>query len=212
MTGRPSRAVPIVLALVGAGVVLLSAGRSWVQARAQAPVVGVVDVAVTGRQAAPMVSAMALVAVAGVLVLWLASPSAPRFTGVLLVAAGVLGLGAAVDVLRDPVAAVQADLAAASGTTAVQDVQTSTSWWLGPATLGMALVVLSGVVTICGVGAGRRGGDRAALAHLRGAAGRNARSAGSPRADRGARGTTDPGPPDPAATWEALSRGDDPTR
>jgi uncharacterized membrane protein (TIGR02234 family) len=191
-------AAAVLLAVLGAGLCLLTAGQVWVRASAQDPVLGVVRVAVPGRTAAPLVPAVALVALAGAVALLLGRAIGRRLVGVILALAGAVASLAVIAVLRDPASAALAPLTAATGTAgtgraALGAATASGTGWSVPALVGAALIFAGG-----------------------GAAVLRARAWGQPS---NRYETTAPAPPadparpaaDPHAAWDALSRGLDPT-
>ena len=85
---------PVVLTLLGAGgLAFFAASRTWVEATVTAKGLPSDTVAVSGAEAQPLVSALALVVVTGALAVLAASRRARRVVGALVV---VVGLGAAI--------------------------------------------------------------------------------------------------------------------
>lgn len=187
----------VVLTLAGATLGLLSTARPWVRAIVEDPVVGRATITASGRQAAPVVPAVALVALAGGVALLLARTLGRRVTGVLLVLAGAAGVAATLTLLRTPLSGVSDQVARAVGVSGSTPASTHVTAWPWVAVAGGVLVVVAGVlaVTMARVWAAPR--DRydvpAEVEQRRGADG-------------------DGAPDDPGATWDALSRGEDPTR
>jgi uncharacterized membrane protein (TIGR02234 family) len=190
---------------VGAGLMLLAVSRTWVHAVVQDPLAGRLAVDATGRQAAPVVAAVALVALAGAVALLTLRTVGRSVAGLLLVLSGAAATAAAVGVVRTPSDALRSVIADATGRSGeALPVAQQTAWpWV--AVVGGALVVLGGAV---GVARARRWASAAGLS------GRydSPVAAGRP-ADEG--GPTVPGdqqePADVPDTWDSLSRGEDPT-
>ena len=81
---------------------LLAASRPWVHAASLDPVLGRTTVTASGREAAAVVPAVALVALAGGVALLLARTVGRRVAGLLLVVAGAAQVAATVGTLRSP--------------------------------------------------------------------------------------------------------------
>jgi uncharacterized membrane protein (TIGR02234 family) len=185
-------AAAVVPTLLGAALTLLSTSRAWVRASLDDPVVGHVAVSASGRQAAPVVPAVALVALAGGVALLLARTLGRRVAGVLLVLAGAAGTAATVSLQRVPTTGVADLVTRAVGVTGAAPASVTVSAWPWLALAGCALVALGGAVAV--LRAGRWSG---------------------PRSRYEAPGPSDATEPveqaDVGATWDALSRGEDPT-
>jgi uncharacterized membrane protein (TIGR02234 family) len=187
VSGRPAA---VLTAGIGAGALLLASGRVWVHATVQDAVQnagGPVPLATTGREAQPLVLALALVAAAAAVALLIAGRWARVALGCCLLLAGAGAAAAAIAVLADPASAVRSPRSGLVTTAGgVHDVQVTAWPWLAVAA-GLVLVA-AGVLTLV---AGRRwaGANR--------------------RFDR--EGAT-PSPQENAPeVWDALSRGEDPT-
>ncbi len=185
-----SRRGIVLIVLAGAGLTLLSAGRTWVSGRITDAVAAAGDLSVTGSVAAPGVGALALVSAAGAVVLATAGRRPVQIAALVLSAGGlaVVLLGGAV--LTDPADALRVPAAQASGTTTsrVDDVRRTA--WVPLGMTGGALMLAGGL-----------------LALLRGAA-----WAGPSRRYERTPSSAAEGPPvDDEPLWEAISRGDDPT-
>ncbi len=195
-------AAAVLLALLGAVLALLSASRPWVHAVVTDPVLGRTTVTASGRQAAAVVPAVALVALAGGVALLLSRVIGRRVTGVLLVLAGAAAAAASVSTVRSPDAGIADLVGRALATVGSTDAQVSVTAWPWVAVVGGALVVCAGTLAV--VQARRWGTPRSRYespvdpAHSAGVEVRPAPPAG-------------PGD-DPGATWDALTRGEDPTR
>jgi uncharacterized membrane protein (TIGR02234 family) len=195
MTGtRRERLVVLALGVVGAALALLAAGRPWLELTIKDPLTGAGRLHPDGRDVAALVPAAALVALAASVAAVTLRRVGRQVAGLLLVAAGG-GIGSAtVRVLSDPRGAAREALRVATGRTSDVTATASVSGVWPWFTLAAALLlVLAGAVTIV---RGRAWG---------GLSGRY-----EPRlpADDTAEEATD----DPDQAWEALSRGEDPTR
>jgi hypothetical protein len=139
----------VALVLVGAGLILLAAGRTWAVADLAAAGLSVAGdgrhVEVSGRSAAPVVPALALVALAGAVVLATAGRVARAVAAVSLAAAGVAAATLAVIVARTPGSAVAGAVAEATGTTGLPPAAATPTFWPGVAALGGAAVLAGGL-------------------------------------------------------------------
>lgn len=181
-------AAAVVPTLVGAALTLLSTSRTWVNASLDDPVVGRVVVAASGRQAAPVVPAIALVALAGGVALLLARVIGRRVTGLLLVLAGAAGVAATVSLQRVPTSGVADLVTKAVGVSGSSPTAVDVTFWPWLALVGCVLTAAGGAVAVL-----RAGGWSA------------------PRGRYEAPGTAESEPAEADATWDALSRGEDPT-
>jgi uncharacterized membrane protein (TIGR02234 family) len=186
---------------VGAGLVVLAAGRTWATARV-AGAGGSGAVPATGSSVAPGTTALALVAAAGGVAL-LTSGRVLR-----LVVAVVLALaGAGITVLAlmsaaDPVGAVAPAVSRATGTTQAPDAGSAhVTGWPWAAAAGGALVAAGGVLALV------RGRTWAAPSR------RYDRDAGPSASPVPAVGTAATAAARDASldAWDRLSDGDDPT-
>jgi uncharacterized membrane protein (TIGR02234 family) len=197
--GRWSGPAPaVVLSLLGAALGLLAASQAWVHATVDDPVLGHTTVTASGRQAAPVVPAVALVALAGGVALLLARTLGRRVAGLLLVLAGAAMAAAAVTVVRSPAGGVGDLVGRAVGTVGGADAVTRLTWWPW-------LAVAGGVACFAG--------GALAVVRARGwAASRSRYDAPGEQLVAETGPETAPADDDPGATWDALSRGEDPTR
>lgn len=194
MTTRREKAAFAAVVIGGALLGLFAATRPWVTTFVPDPIAER-TLSVDGRQAAGVVPAVALVALAGSVAVLTTQTVGRLVAGTLLVLAGAASATASVGVLRTPAAAVDAAVTRATGRSGVTDVTTSvTAWpWLGVAS--GALVLLGGCLTVLRARAWGRPTRRfdvpepAAVRQI------------APIAPED----------DPGATWDALSRGEDPT-
>jgi uncharacterized membrane protein (TIGR02234 family) len=212
--------------VVGAGLMLLAVSRPWVHAVVDDALAGRLDVQASGRQAAPLVAAVALVALAGAVALLTLRTVGRVVAGLLLVLSGAAAGAAAVDVLRTPSDALRTVVADATGRSGdALPVAQQTSWpWV--AVVGGVLVVLGGALAV--VRARRWAGLSGRYDAPVGASARARRppgqvtDAGEPGADvpelesgrPSDAGGTQPdveGRAVDADPWDRLSRGEDPT-
>lgn len=195
MTGR-SRRLAVLLVLAGALAALLSGTQRWVGAAVR-DVPGTDTVSAAGGSVAAGVPALALVALAGAVVLLTAGPVARTLAAILLLAAGPGITVLAVLVLADPAAALAPALTAATGTRGgvARDVAV-TAW--------PVLAAVAGALVAAG----------AAVALARGrfwpGPSRRYERDGAPS---GAAAASTPAPTtrNELDDWNALSRGEDPT-
>lgn len=183
-------ALAVLLELTGAALVLLAAGRPWARGALRRAPLPTVVVAVSGRGVAPVAAALGLVGLAGVVAV-LATRGAGRLaTGVLLVLAGAGVVAASVQVGLDLPRAMRPTVERVSGVPGATAEGIRMTAWPRVSVVGGALLCAGGVLTAV------RGRRWAAL---------------SARYD--APGSDGPVvPAEPAAIWDALDRGEDPTR
>ncbi len=191
--GRDRRGLVVALLLLaaGAGLLFLAAGQPWGSAAAADPGMPSLAVTLTGREAALVVPAAAVVALSGLAGLLATGRVGRIVVGVLLVAVGAAAAvsaatfrGSAVEVL----ARALADRAGAP----VPAAATTTSWW-APALLGGLLVLTAGALAVVRGGRWPRLGARYERAA-------DARPSAAPGGDATS-----------ADVWAALDRGEDPT-
>ncbi len=177
--------------LAGTAFSALLAGTSrttWVQASGPDLTGTVQQVAVSGADAAPEVLALALVAIAASLATSLSSVWLRFLTGPVLILTGIGAALAALAVHRDPVSSATSALTSSAGVAGATVAADATS---GPLlTLAPARVVAAIGVIVLVVGGSWPVGTRYRSAAVTAAA--------------------DPAD-DPAAAWDALTRGEDPS-
>lgn len=184
----PSRRVTV-LAGVAASALLIGATRpTWVEASAPDLAGTVQQVAVPGAEAAPAVLALALVAIAASLATALSSRWLRWLTGPALVLAGLGAVAAALGVAGDPASAAGGAVAAATGMLGSAVEARATAWPLLSLVPALAVVAVGALALVAGgtwpVGTRYRSPAVAATV----------------------------GPEqDPAAAWDALTRGEDPS-
>ncbi|HEY0189115.1 MAG TPA: Trp biosynthesis-associated membrane protein [Cellulomonas sp.] len=217
----------MLLLLLLAGAVGLTTLPVWVRAVASAPVTGDVDVTVSGSESAPGVVAAALVLLAAAAAVALVGRVGRWVVAVVVAGAGVLVVASALAARTGAVSAAEQAAADQTGVALLVEGPQVAPWpWLAVA-LGV-LVVAAAVGLVRASGRWAPPSDR----HER-AGGAVPGTAPGPVAAEGASvevdraGASGPAPaPDPVAgpdrerpvpsvdersTWDALSRGDDPT-
>ncbi len=206
---RLTRRSAVLAGLVLAGALLLLTRAPWMHARVSDLVGGTTAVDVSGAEAAPLVVAAALVALAASAVVAISSRAVRFVSGPLLVAAGIAAALGALAVRTDPEGHARGAIAEATGVSGAEAELSGTLWPLLALLPCAGLALLGAMVLV----AGRTwvGSTRYAREGTASAAGASAVQGSV--ADEGAVATA-PVPPaseDPAALWDALSRGEDPT-
>jgi uncharacterized membrane protein (TIGR02234 family) len=176
------RGVLILLVVLGALVVVVTASRTWLTGSVDDAVLGRSSVSATGAEAAGGVVALALVVVAGAVA---SAAAGPRLRVVALVLTGLAtlaGIASVARVLLDPESVLGPIAAAAAGRTGSIGTSSEVSAWPWVAVVGfvLAAVALAGLATV-----------------------RQAARGLSSRYDA-------PGRP-PRSDWDQLSAGEDPT-
>jgi uncharacterized membrane protein (TIGR02234 family) len=188
-----SKGVVVLLALVGAGLLLVSAFRPWVTGAVDDAVLGATRISATGAEVAPGLSAVAL-AIGAAAIAIVAAGRIARFVAVVAYALCVaIAAALAVRVLLDPEGVLGPVAAARVGRTgSVETVADPTAWpWVALLACAVALLGLAGAV----VGMRRWGGPSQRYEVPEGAAG----DVAGPRGER------------VASDWDQLSAGRDPT-
>ncbi len=183
---------PVVLATLAAGgLAFFAAGRTWAEAKVRAEGLASADVAVSGADAQPLVSALAVVIVTAGLAILAAGPRMRRVVGVLtiVVSAGAIALvpRAGSSTLDDAVRSAAEKSPAYTGPSSLGDV--SYGPWYLLAIVAFALAVVLGVAMVRFAAQWPTMGSRY----------------DAPSARRPERGTSD------SDMWKAMDRGDDPT-
>ncbi len=192
----------LVSVLLSVGV-LACTSQPWVQASlgARAGVSALTTLNVLGGQAAPLVTSTALVALACAGALTVAGPRTRRLVLLLAAAASVGVVLGSVGVLEDPAASARPALAGAAaltpGSLGAEAIEAgATAWVWATAVLGALLVLLNGwALATCRSWPGARRFEQQPEPAPGDAA----------RPPAPARGDT-------AQDWDALTRGEDPTR
>jgi uncharacterized membrane protein (TIGR02234 family) len=179
----------VALAVLGAAVTLVAAGRGWAEAVVRQPPLAPVEVTLSGRAVAPLTAALGLAALGGAVALIAARGRLRLVVGVVvaLIGAGVVGSAATVSAadVRDG-SALRDRASAAALRDAVVVVRLEP--WRHVAAAGGLVLVASGLLTAA------RGRTWASMG----------RRYDAPAATRAA-------PQDDVDMWERLDRGDDPT-
>ncbi|MBD5787311.1 Trp biosynthesis-associated membrane protein [Cellulosimicrobium terreum] len=208
----PGRRTAIWSLLLLGGATLAASAPTWLTTTGSTPTEPVVDVAVSGTTAAPAVGAAALVVVAAALALGLVGRVARWLVLVVAAASGAVTVASALGVALDPVPAARSAVAEATSVTEpTSPVDVTAAPWVA-----VVLGVLT-VVAVVWIAVGARSWTTASTRHERVPAS-GAQADASPHADAtpgppSAPGTARPAEPDPTDhdTWDALTRGEDPT-
>lgn len=216
MTSAGEKRVFTAVVAVGSLLGFLAASRPWVRAEV-AGLVAAGELSASGRQAAGVVPAVALVALAGLVAVLTTSRVGRAVAGTLMVLVGAAAAATSLGVLRTPAAAIESVITAATGRSGGSDVTaTVTAWpWLG--VVSGLLVALGGVLAVARArswsGLSSRfdtpaGSSRADVPGAASSGQRVDRGDGvGGRADERLDDRADPG-----HAWDALTRGEDPTR
>lgn len=176
------RGVLVLLVVLGALVVVVTASRTWLTGAVDDVVLGRTSVSATGAEAAGGVVALALVVVAGAVASAAAGPRARVASLALTGLAALAGIASVVRVVLDPGSVLGPIAAAAAGRTGTIETSPDVGVWPWLAMLGFALAAAA----------------LAGLATIR-------------RVDRGLSSRYDaPGRP-PQSDWDQLTAGEDPT-
>jgi len=149
MTASRERLVVVALGVAGAALALLTATRPWLDVSVKDPLVGSGRLHPSGRVAAPLVPAAALVALAGAVAAVTMRRIGRQVAGLLLVAAGGAIASAAVNVLVHPSGGAEESVRQATGRTGgLAAVSVSATVWPWLAVAAAVPVVLAGAVTV----------------------------------------------------------------
>ncbi len=204
---------PVVLgALVGAGLLLLATGRVWAEGTVTG-LSGETVVSVTGRDAQPVLPALALLAGAAAAALAIGGRLARRFSAVALALAGVAAVAAAATRAGDAArlaGVLEPAGARVTGVRGIEARQIAVSAWPWLAVAAGVLVAVAGLAALL---AGGSWPDRASRYDRAPDAAGGGPAAGADDRDAVADGDDGDERPaqDPADVWDALSRGEDPT-
>lgn len=185
---RLSRRVTVLAGTAAAALLAGATRTTWIHATAPDLAGTAQQVTVTGSDAAPAVLALSLVAIAASLATALSSRWLRFLTGPVLIATGAGSVLAALGVVQAPQEAARSAVASATGMLGTAVQAEPTSWPL--LTLVPALVVATIGVLVLVIGGSWPVGTRYRSAAVV--------------------ATADPGQ-DPAAAWDALTRGEDPS-
>ncbi len=196
--GPRSRLLSALVALAGAGLLVVAAGRPWVT-RVISDVPGVAQVTASGDRAAPAAPALALVAAAAAVAVLVTGRVGRRVAAVVLLLAGIGAVAAVAVVALAPGEAVAAAVAAATGRSGtVTGPPANSTGWVWCAMAAGLLVTGGGLTAVLRARSWPAPGRRF-----------DATPASAPN------GPGDPavvGKDDAIGAWDALSRGEDPTR
>ncbi|MFB9376337.1 Trp biosynthesis-associated membrane protein [Kineococcus gynurae] len=193
------RAVLLLLGLAGAVVTLAAGAPVWVRAQVRTAV-GVAEVVADGRSAAPVATALGLVGLAAVLASLIGRRFARTVAALLLLAAGAGVVTASARVPGEAAAAVAGPARQAASVTSAEISGLRVAPWPWVSAGGGVLLVLAGTGVVL---RSRRWATPARASRFE-------RDAAIVRAAGPGAGPT--AAEDPAATWDELSRGSDPTR
>jgi uncharacterized membrane protein (TIGR02234 family) len=198
---RRSRLIVVAGLGIGAGVSLMAATQVWLEGSLDLIGLPPVEVSVTGRQAAPVLPAVALLALGAAVGLLLIGGPARRIFGAIVAVAALGAAWLTAVTIADPVAAVSGPLAQAAGL-----ASPPADAALDAARSGWPVIGIAGLVIIAASGLG------AAVIGRWPEVGR--RYAAAPAVDP--QGAVADGPQrraeqDGIRLWDALERGDDPT-
>lgn len=179
----------VLIALIGAGLLLASTALTWVSASGLGDTATVDELDVTGSEAATVVTAMGLVALAAAVALSIARKLGRWVIAVLLFIAGAAGIFSAGRAVATPEQAAQTAVGEATGTLS-QAAQYSLG--AGPflAAAGSLILLIAAVAIVL------RSGSWV--------------DASASKKYRRAHGVTE-GDPDEYDLWDGLSQGEDPT-
>ncbi|MFC5338118.1 Trp biosynthesis-associated membrane protein [Leucobacter denitrificans] len=193
-----SKAILILLVVVGGGLGLLASVQVWIQVEFLTGVSAVERIEVTGQQASPAITLISLAALAAALVLTIAGPVFRKVIGllVLVLGAGLAAVGTSIAL--SPIDGARSQIAESTGISGdsydLLVASISSSAW---PTITAVIGVLLGILGVCVL----------ILSGRWKTAGRKYDSGtdGSKKKTR----TSEPG--DRISEWDALSDGDDPT-
>ena len=197
------------LAILGGALGLLSTSQTWAWAVVTSPVSGArVPVTVTGKDAAQVVVALALVALAGGVALLLARRLGRWLIGLLLVLGGAAGAASAATSAGTPSDAVGEKAQGIVGAVGTTLTDTSVTAWPWVAVVGGLLVVVAGGLAVVRARRWAVGGARFEATAVSSS---DAEGPGEPAVPHEAPEQHHESSA-PGAAWDALSRGEDPTR
>lgn len=202
LTPGRQKALGVVLLLVLAGALFLVSGRTWLTAEAASPVGASSSVSVTGTQATAVLPAVAAALAAAALALSIAGSVARIIiTSIMIVLAGAW-IATASAVVAAPGTAAAAQVRDTTGLAESAEHAGVNAWPV----IGIVLAALVVLACVAVLVAGRRWASRSTRFERAGAH-ESTGGAGQPRAESGGDGDS----LDPSTTWDALTRGDDPS-
>lgn len=193
---RPTRSMTVLILLLGGVLALIGATQTWVTATGfEAAHIDLVQL--SGQEASPVITAMALVSIAAGAALSIARRIGRWIIGILATLAAVTMGWATINVMTNPLSAVALKIAETTGTTGFDEpgaqLEVSALPWLTVA--GAVITVLGGLIALI---VGRRWPVGKTKKYDVG------EQQQPHRADRD-------GQLDEIDTWDELSRGEDPT-
>jgi uncharacterized membrane protein (TIGR02234 family) len=202
-----SRWACVLAGLLGAGMLVAVSGRPWVT-RVLTDVPGVPRVSASGGSSVPVVPALALVAAAAAIALLVTGRLGRHLAAAVLLLAGLAAAGAVLSVLATPADAVAGAVTAASGRSGgVAGPPAGVTAWVWPALAAAALVAAGGATGLLRARTWPVPGRRFE------SAGATARATDGPATTGGGRQAGQVrGQGEAIGAWDALSRGEDPTR
>ncbi|GMA85072.1 hypothetical protein GCM10025868_03220 [Angustibacter aerolatus] len=146
--GRRERTLAVLLALAGAAACLLAGSRTWVRGTVVDDLLGRVPLTASGRQAAPVVVAVAVVALAAALAVAVGRRVGRTVAGLVLVLAGAAAAAGAVSALGTPASALTEQVVRATARTGAGTVTATVTGWPWLAVVGGALTAVAGAVVV----------------------------------------------------------------
>jgi uncharacterized membrane protein (TIGR02234 family) len=184
-TGKPA---VVLLAVLAAGALLASAGRTWLSGTVDDAVLGASRVSGSGRDVASGVVALALVGIAAALASTTSGRLVRRVTLALVVVAGAGEAFLAGRVLANPDGALGTVAARATGRTGSIETHASATAWPWVAMVAAVALVVAGMLGWLGAPRWQGLGARYEVPHAQGARGQRV-----------------------ASDWDTLDAGEDPT-
>lgn len=198
--GMSAKALLILLLVVGGGLALLASVQAWIHVEFFPGVATVEQTEVSGQQASPAITLIALAALAAALVLTIAGPVFRRVIGALVLLLGVGLSSVGLVIALSPIDGARSQVEDATGISGadshyalVSEISVS-AWPMITAAIGVLLAVL-GLYVVLFSGRWK-------------AAGRKYDAAGRGKAQKASRPEAQG---DRISEWDALSDGDDPT-
>lgn len=139
------------LGAVAVVVIVVASMQVWVSGTVDDSVLAHTEVTVKGSKAAPACIGAAFVGAAAVLAALTTGRIARWISAVLVLLAGLLALGSALWVLRDPGATLASRAAEATGHTGGLQIEPQLSAWIWVGVVGAALLVVTGILCVAGV-------------------------------------------------------------
>jgi uncharacterized membrane protein (TIGR02234 family) len=203
------RLVVLALGVLGGALALLAASRIWLTVTVNDPLAGGARLHPSGHDAAALVPAAALVALAASVAAVTMRRVGRYVAGLLLVAAGAAIAAATISVLVHPVDSAADAIRRATGRTGDLAASASVGGWPWVAVAAAVPIVLAGALTIV---RGRRWSGLSGRYDAPAASADGLDPGRSSDPDGGdAPGAGREGAVDPDGAWDAVSRGEDPT-